>query len=74
MLGRLLPHFVAVDIYRAVLENRASEQSAQMVAMRSATDNARELIGDLTLVYNKTRQANITREMTEIASGAQALG
>jgi F-type H+-transporting ATPase subunit gamma len=74
VLSRLLPHFVAVDIYRAVLENRASEQSAQMVAMRSATDNAHELIGDLTLVYNKTRQANITREMTEIASGAEALG
>jgi F-type H+-transporting ATPase subunit gamma len=74
VLGRLLPHFVAIDIYRAVLENRASEQSAQMVAMRSATDNAHELIDDLTLVYNKTRQANITREMTEIASGAEALG
>lgn len=74
VLSRLLPHFVAVDLYRAVLENRASEQSAQMVAMRSATDNAQELIGELTLVYNKTRQANITREMTEIASGAEALG
>ena len=74
VLSRLLPHFVAIDIYRAVLENRASEQSAQMVAMRSATDNANELIGDLRLVYNKTRQANITREMTEIASGAEALG
>jgi F-type H+-transporting ATPase subunit gamma len=74
VVSRLLPHFVAVDIYRAVLENRASEQSAQMVAMRSATDNANELIGDLTLVYNKTRQANITREMIEIASGSEALG
>jgi len=74
VLSRLLPHFVAIDIYRAVLENRASEQSAQMIAMRSATDNANELIGELTLVYNKTRQANITREMTEIASGAEALG
>ena len=74
VVSRLLPHFVAIDIYRAVLENRASEQSAQMVAMRSATDNANELIGDLRLVYNKTRQANITREMTEIASGAEALG
>jgi F-type H+-transporting ATPase subunit gamma len=72
VVSRLLPHFVAIDIYRAVLENRASEQSAQMVAMRSATDNANELIGDLTLVYNKTRQANITREMIEIASGANA--
>lgn len=74
VVSRLLPQYVAVDIYRAVLENRASEQSAQMVAMRSATDNANELIGDLKLVYNKTRQANITREMTEIASGAEALG
>ena len=74
VVSRLLPQYVAVDIYRAVLENRASEQSAQMVAMRSATDNANELISDLKLVYNKTRQANITREMTEIASGAEALG
>ena len=74
VVSRLLPQYVAVDIYRAVLENRASEQSAQMVAMRSATDNANDLIDDLTLVYNKTRQANITREMTEIASGAEALG
>jgi F-type H+-transporting ATPase subunit gamma len=73
VISRLLPHYVAVDIYRAVLENRASEQSAQMVAMRSATDNAHELIDELTLVYNKTRQANITREMTEIASGAEAM-
>jgi F-type H+-transporting ATPase subunit gamma len=74
VLSRLLPHFVAVDIYRAVLENNASEQSAQMIAMRNATDNAHELIEDLTLVYNKTRQATITREMIEIASGAEALG
>ena len=73
VISRLLPHYVAVDIYRAVLENRASEQSAQMVAMRSATDNAHELIGELTLVYNKTRQATITREMIEIASGAEAM-
>jgi F-type H+-transporting ATPase subunit gamma len=73
VISRLLPHYVAVDIYRAVLENRASEQSAQMVAMRNATDNARELIGELTLVYNKTRQATITREMIEIASGAEAM-
>jgi F-type H+-transporting ATPase subunit gamma len=73
VLSRLLPHAVAVDIYRAVLENNASEQSAQMIAMRSATDNANELIDDLTLVYNKTRQATITREMIEIASGAEAL-
>ena len=74
VLGRLLPHFVAIDLYRAVLENQASEQSARMIAMRSSTDNANELIEDLTLVYNKTRQATITREMIEIASGAEALG
>jgi F-type H+-transporting ATPase subunit gamma len=74
VLHQLLPHYVAVDLYRAVLENNASEESARMVAMRSATDNANELIGDLTLVYNKTRQATITREMIEIASGAEALG
>ncbi|HET6381303.1 MAG TPA: ATP synthase F1 subunit gamma [candidate division Zixibacteria bacterium] len=74
VLGRLLPHYVAVDLYRAVLEANASEQSARMVAMRNATENANELIGDLTLVYNKTRQATITREMIEIASGAEALG
>ena len=74
VLGRLLPHYVAVDLYRAVLESNASEQSARMIAMRNATDNANELIEDLTLVYNKTRQATITREMIEIASGAEALG
>jgi len=74
VLSRLLPHYVAVDLYRAVLEHNASEQSARMIAMRNATDNANELIDDLTLVYNKTRQATITREMIEIASGAEALG
>lgn len=72
VLSRLLPYYVAVDIYRAVLENIASEQSARMIAMRNSTDNANELIGELTLVYNKTRQATITREMIEIASGAEA--
>jgi F-type H+-transporting ATPase subunit gamma len=74
VMSRLLPHYVAVDLYRAVLEANASEQSARMIAMRSATDNAHELIDDLTLVFNKTRQATITREMIEIASGAEALG
>jgi F-type H+-transporting ATPase subunit gamma len=74
VLRRLLPHYVAIGIYRAVLENNASEQSARMIAMRNSTDNANELIDDLTLVYNKTRQATITREMIEIASGAEALG
>ena len=74
VLSRLLPHYVAIGLYRAVLENNASEQSARMIAMRNSTDNANELIADLTLVYNKTRQATITREMIEIASGAEALG
>ena len=74
VLSRLLPHYVAIGIYRAVLENNASEQSARMIAMRNSTDNANELIDDLSLVYNKTRQATITREMIEIASGAEALG
>jgi F-type H+-transporting ATPase subunit gamma len=74
VLNRLLPHYVAIGIYRAVLENNASEQSARMIAMRNSTENANELIDDLTLVYNKTRQATITREMIEIASGAEALG
>jgi F-type H+-transporting ATPase subunit gamma len=74
VLNRLLPHYVAINIYRAILENNASEQSARMIAMRNSTDNANELIEDLTLVYNKTRQATITREMIEIASGAEALG
>ena len=74
VMSRLLPHYVAIDLYRAVLEANASEQSARMIAMRNATDNANELIDDLTLVYNKTRQATITSEMIEIASGAEALG
>jgi len=70
VLERLLPRYVATRIYQAVLETTASEQSSRMVAMRNATDNAQELIEDLTLTYNKVRQANITREMIEIATGA----
>jgi F-type H+-transporting ATPase subunit gamma len=72
VLEQLLPRYVATRIFRAVLENLASEQSARMIAMKNATDNAGELIDDLTLTYNKVRQANITREMIEIATGAQA--
>jgi F-type H+-transporting ATPase subunit gamma len=72
VLEQLLPRYVATRIYQAVLELTASEWSAKMVAMRSATDNAQELIEDLTLTYNKVRQANITREMIEIATGASA--
>ncbi len=72
MLEQLLPRYVATHLYQAVLESTASEQSARMVAMKNATENAQELIEDLTLTYNKVRQANITREMIEIATGAQA--
>jgi F-type H+-transporting ATPase subunit gamma len=72
VLEQLLPRYVATRIFRAVLENLASEQSARMIAMKNATDNAGELIDDLTLTYNKVRQANITREMIEIATGARA--
>ena len=69
-----MPRLVEMQLYRALLEANASEQAARMIAMRNSTDNANELIGELTLVYNKTRQATITREMIEIASGAEALG
>jgi F-type H+-transporting ATPase subunit gamma len=70
VLEQLLPRYVATRLFQAVLELTASEQSARMVAMRNATDNAQELIDDLTLTYNKVRQTNITREMIEIATGA----
>jgi F-type H+-transporting ATPase subunit gamma len=73
VLAELLPRFVEVQLYQAVLESIASEHSARMVAMRNATDNAKDLGRELTLTYNKTRQANITKEVTEIASGAAAL-
>ena len=71
-LRALLPRYVATRLYQAVLESTASFFSSQMVAMKNATENAEELIDDLTLSYNKVRQANITREMIEIASGARA--
>jgi len=72
VLRQLLPRYVATRVYQAILETTASEMSSKMVAMKSATENAEELIEDLTLSYNKVRQANITREMIEIASGARA--
>jgi F-type H+-transporting ATPase subunit gamma len=73
VLGGLLPRFVEMEIYHAILESIASEQSARMVAMRSATDSASELIGDLTLLYNKARQEAITRELLDISGGVAAL-
>ena len=72
VLEQLLPRYVATRLFQAVLEAKASEESSRMVAMKNATENAEELIEDLTLSYNKVRQANITREMIEIASGASA--
>jgi F-type H+-transporting ATPase subunit gamma len=72
VLEQLVPRYVATRIFQAVLEAKASEESSRMVAMKNATENAEELIDDLTLSYNKVRQSNITREMIEIASGARA--
>jgi F-type H+-transporting ATPase subunit gamma len=73
VLAELLPRFVEMQLYHAVIESIASEQSARMVAMRNATDNANELIQDLTLVYNKVRQEMITTELLDITGGAMAL-
>jgi F-type H+-transporting ATPase subunit gamma len=73
VLGELLPRFVEMQVYHAILEAIASEQSARMVAMRNATDNATELVQDLTLAYNKARQEAITKEILDIAGGAAAL-
>ena len=72
VLEQLLPRYVATRLFQAVLEAKASEESSRMVAMKNATENAEDLIDDLTLSYNKVRQSNITREMIEIASGANA--
>jgi F-type H+-transporting ATPase subunit gamma len=73
VLKRLLPRYVEVILYQVVLESIASEHSARMVAMQNATNNASDLIRDLTLAYNKMRQTNITNEVSEISSGAAAL-
>ncbi|MGH6865959.1 MAG: F0F1 ATP synthase subunit gamma [Methyloceanibacter sp.] len=73
ILAELLPLNIAVQIFKALLENAASEQGARMSAMDSATRNAGDMIGRLTLNYNRTRQAQITKELIEIISGAEAL-
>jgi F-type H+-transporting ATPase subunit gamma len=72
VIDELLVRYVESLVYQAVAENMASEQSARMVAMKSATDNAGNVISELKLVYNKTRQAGITKELSEIVSGAAA--
>jgi len=74
VLGSLLPHYLNFQVYQILLEAKASEHSARMVAMKNATDNAQQLIKDLTLEYNKLRQANITKELLEITSAAMAMG
>ncbi|OLC20694.1 MAG: ATP synthase F1 subunit gamma [Chloroflexi bacterium 13_1_40CM_68_21] len=73
VLAAVLPRLVELTVYQAALDNAASEQSARMVSMRNATDNASELLDDLTLAANKARQGRITKEMLEIASGAEAI-
>jgi len=73
VLDGLLPRFVEMEIYHAILEAIASEQSARMVAMRNATDSAKELIEELTLMYNKARQETITKELLDIVGGTAAL-
>ena len=73
ILAELLPRNLAVQVYRALLESYASEQGARMTAMDNATRNAGEMIDDLTLTYNRTRQAFITKELIEIISGAEAV-
>ena len=74
VIDDLLTRYIEALVFQAVAENMASEQSARMVAMKSATDNAGTLIGELKLIYNKSRQAAITKELSEIVSGAAAIG
>jgi F-type H+-transporting ATPase subunit gamma len=74
VLGELLPHSLNFQMHQILLETKASEQSARMVAMKNATDNAKQIIKDLTLEYNKLRQASITTELLEITSAQAALG
>ncbi len=73
VLGTLLPNYVEIQVYQALLESKASEHGARRTAMKAATDNAEEMIDDLTLSYNRARQAAITTEITEIVGGANAL-
>jgi len=74
VVDELLVRYVEALVYQAVAENMASEQSARMVAMKAASDNAKTVIGELQLVYNKSRQASITKELSEIVGGAAAVG
>ena len=69
----MIPDYVEISVYRALLESTASEHGARMTAMRSASDNAGEVIEDLTLEMNRARQAEITQEIMEVVAGAEAL-
>ncbi len=73
ILRRLIPDYVEISIYRALLESTASEHGARMTAMRSASENAKEVIADLTLDMNRARQAEITQEIMEVVAGAEGL-
>ena len=73
VLDAVLTRYLEALVYQAVTENMASEQSARMVAMKAASDNAAKIIDELTLIYNKTRQAAITKELSEIVGGAAAV-
>jgi F-type H+-transporting ATPase subunit gamma len=73
VIDELLVRYVEALVYQATAENQASEQAARMVAMKSATDNAGNVIAELKLIYNKTRQAGITKELSEIVAGAAAV-
>ena len=74
VLDSVLPYYVSFEVFQMILDARASEHSARMVAMKNATDNANQFIKDLTLEYNKMRQAGITTELLEIATAQMALG
>ena len=73
VLAAILPHYLGYEIYQMALEARASEHSARMVAMKNATDNAKQIVKDLTLEYNKVRQASITTELLEITTAQLAV-
>src|SRR5512145_1971034 len=73
LLDQIIPRFTALQVYQAILESQASEHAARMVAMRNATDNAKELVGSLQLAYNKVRQQAITNDILDIVGGAEAL-
>jgi F-type H+-transporting ATPase subunit gamma len=73
ILDEIIPRFTALQVYQAVLESQASEHAARMIAMRNATDNAKDLVGALQLAYNKVRQQAITNDILDIVGGAEAL-